>query len=184
MTKKFLLRLAIVGLVLIAALFILNTATAKAQGGDDYPPGVDPDDVYRISRELYCDVCQGVPLADCPSTQCRAWREEIADYLAAGMTESEILDTMGQRYGEKISGIPLTENNRRFTYAIPIVLALFAAAGVIFQIRRMRDKDHATSGPAVAARSAGLLEEHDRPVPDNVDPIYLERLLNLLNEEK
>jgi cytochrome c-type biogenesis protein CcmH/NrfF len=168
-------------IALFIVLMMVTTGTAFAQGGDEYPEGVDPDEVYKIARSMYCDVCQGVPLADCPSTQCRAWREEIADMLLAGYEEDEIRETFGERYGEKISGVPLDESNRLFTYAIPIALALVVAAGVGFQIFYL-GKRHETQAHQ-AAQAAGISPDFERPVPDNVDPVYLQRLLELLERE-
>jgi cytochrome c-type biogenesis protein CcmH/NrfF len=154
---------------------------AQAQGGDQYPNNVDPDEVYRIARSMYCDVCQGVPLSDCPSSQCRAWREEIADLLSQGYNETQIREQLGKRYGEKISGVPLSEDNRLFTFLVPIGLAAIIAIFVLLRTSKL------TGGlktkAAEAAASAGLLEGYDRPVPDNVDSVYLERFLTLLNEE-
>jgi cytochrome c-type biogenesis protein CcmH/NrfF len=170
--------LSIVALVVVA---MLATGTAFAQGGDEYPEGVDPDEVYRIARTMYCDVCQGVPLADCPSQQCQAWREEIADMLLAGYKEDEIRETFGERYGEKISGVPLDESNRLFTYAIPIALAIVVAAGVGLQIFFMGKRRETQAHQA--AQTAGLSPDFERPVPDNVDPVYLQRLLELLERE-
>lgn len=151
--------------------------------GDEYPAGVDPNAVYEVSREMYCDVCQGVPLADCPSQQCRAWREEIADYLLEGKNEEEIFDIMGERYGEKISGTPLTASSQRITDWVPMIL--IAALGVltVFWMTRM-SKGHQTKAFRVAGEAGTLLDLDNRPVPDNVDQTYLERFLSLLNEDK
>ena len=105
-------------------LFIAILASGSsifAQGGDRYPPNVDPDDVYDISRDLYCDVCQGVPLSDCPSGQCQAWREEIGDLLGDGLTTQEIRQHFARRYGDQVSGVPLDEGNRRFNVSCSIV---------------------------------------------------------------
>lgn len=154
--------------------------TALAQGGDRYPPGVDPNEVYKIARKLYCDVCQGVPLADCPSNQCRAWREEIADLLALGYTEAQILEHFADRYGDKVSGVPLNSSNRRLTYAVPILLVSLAALGIGWQLYRWNKRDE--NRALQVARTAGTREDFARPVPDNVDSDYLDRVLKALEE--
>ncbi len=170
--------------LLIIALFSLLagliSGTVLAQGGDRYPPGVDPDDVYQIARELRCDVCQGVPLSDCPSEQCRVWREEIADLLFEGRTDDEIMEHFAERYGDKVSGVPLTQSDRTLTYAIPILLVGVAAAGIGWQIYRWKDQE---TRALQVARSAGTRDDFERPVPDNVDPEYLDRVLSALEEQ-
>lgn len=167
-------------LIITSSMF---TGTSYAQGGDEYPPGVDPNKVYEIAREMYCDVCQGVPLSDCPSQQCRAWREEIADYLAEGKNREEIIAIMGDRYGEKISGTPLNKNTQRITDWVPIVLIGLLGVLTIFWINRMA-KGNETKAFRVAGEAGTDLDNRNRPVPDNVDPTYLDRFLSLLNEDK
>lgn len=155
----------------IIVLFAFAPAVLAQGGGERYPEGVDPTDVYRISRGLYCDVCAGVPLADCPSDQCQAWREEIADLLAAGQTESEIRQHFADRYGDKVSGVPLDDTNRFFVYAVPIALAIVALGGIGWQVRRWQVGGNRRA--LQAARQAGNISTYDRPVPDNVDPQIL-----------
>jgi cytochrome c-type biogenesis protein CcmH/NrfF len=170
--------------LIVVALLLIVLAGAediRAQGGDEYPPGVDPDQVYEISREMYCDVCQGVPLADCPSTQCRVWREEIAVYLSEGRTEDEIRTVFANRYGDKVSGTAVDDGDKLFTYLMPAGAFLLLLLGIVVIIRRW-DRDENTNA-LQAAQEAGTLEGFDRPVPDNVDLDYLERFMRMLEEK-
>lgn len=167
--------------LLVMLVFLGAQGAIFAQGGEQYPPNVDPDEVYDIASTLYCDVCQGVPLADCPSSQCRIWREEIGDLLGEGYTEEEIRRRFADRYGEKVSGIPLDPDDRRLTYAIPIVLISLMALGIGWQIYRWNGRQ---TRALEVARSAGTLVADERPVPDNVDPEYLGRVLQDLQESK
>lgn len=166
-------------LILIGA--VASSQPAGAQGGDKYPPGVTADDVYEVASEIYCDVCAGVSVAYCPSTQCQAWREEIGDLLAEGKTKDEIKQHFADRYGEKVTGVPVSDANRFLTYAIPLLLAAGAAVAVGFQVYQWRQRE---TRVLQAARTANLDANYDRPVPDNVDPAYLERLMKLLEGNK
>lgn len=167
--------------IVVLASMLLFTVPVAAQGGEEYPEGVDPTDVYRISRAMYCDVCAGVPLSDCPSDQCIAWREEIGQLLAEGQTESEIRQHFASRYGEKISGVPLDEENRLLVYVVPAVLSLLVIGGLGWQIVRWQQQ---TPAALQAARSANALSGYDRPVPDNVDINVLDRVLQDLEALK
>jgi cytochrome c-type biogenesis protein CcmH len=158
----------------LGIMSLLMVAPVAAQGGEDYPEGVDPTEVYRISRSMYCDVCEGVPLSDCPSDQCIAWREEIGQLLAEGQNESEIRQHFASRYGEKVSGVPLDEENRLFVFVIPAALSVLVIGVLGWQIWRWQQQ---TPTALQAARGAGSLEGYDRPVPDNVDPAVLARVL-------
>jgi cytochrome c-type biogenesis protein CcmH/NrfF len=153
----------------------------RGQYGDLYPPGVEPAKVYDIAEEMYCDVCEGEALAYCRSGQCQNWREEISDLLAEGRSEDEIRREFSIRYGDKVSAIPVDDEDRFLTFAIPIVLVAVAGLGVGLQIYRWRRRE---TRAQQAARAAGTLENFERPVPDNVDPVYLERLLELLENRK
>lgn len=176
------IRILLLSLSLLIIFSSIFVGTSYAQGGDEYPPGVDPDDVYNIARGMYCDVCQGVPLSDCPSQQCRAWREEIADYLLEGKNNDEILEIMGERYGEKVSGTPLNTGTQRIADWIPMILIGLLGGLTVFWIRRS-SKGNETKAFRVAGEAGTVLDPKNRPVPDNVDPTYLDRFLSLLNED-
>ena len=170
--------------LIILALFLVVVSGArdiKAQGGDEYPPDVDPDEVYEIAREMYCDVCQGVPLADCPSAQCQVWREEIAGYLSQGRSENEIRTIFANRYGDKVSGTAVDDGDKFLTYIMPAGVFFLLLLGISVIIRRW-DRSENTRALR-AAQEAGTLEGFDRPVPDNVDLDYLERFMMMLEEK-
>ncbi len=178
--KLFTRILSLVGILVFTGM-IVSSQPVSAQGGDKYPPGVTADDVYEVASQIYCDVCQGVSVAYCPSTQCQAWREEIADLLGQGKTEDEIKQHFADRYGEKVTGVPVSTANRRLTYGIPIALVIGVGLVVSFQVYQWRRRE---TRVIQVARSANLDENYDRPVPDNVDPAYLERLMKLLEGNK
>jgi hypothetical protein len=62
-----------------------------------------------------------------------------------------------------------------------VVLTLVAGVLIVWQMRRMKMQGETRA--LQAARAAGLHQEYDRPVPDNVDPDYLQRFLTLLEEK-
>jgi cytochrome c-type biogenesis protein CcmH/NrfF len=173
--------LPILALTLLAVLGIYADNVAHAQGGDRYPPGVDADEVYQIARRLYCDVCQGVPLSDCPSDQCRAWREEIAELIGEGRNEDQIRQYFSDRYGEKVSGVPLKSGNRILTFAIPLGLIGVATLGVGWQVLEWKKREDSRAMHA-ARQAETLVDDDNRPIPNNVDKNYLNRVLRDLKE--
>lgn len=150
------------------------------QFGDQYPVSVNPNDVYNVAEEMYCDVCAGVSLSYCTSGQCQAWREEISDMLADGNTEEEIRVEFAARYGDKISAVPVDDDSRFIAFALPIFLILLAGGAIIFQITRWRRKD---TQALQAARRSGTLLSNNRPVPDNVDSVLLQRILAMVDDK-
>lgn len=173
--------LLIIALAIVGLLAVYADNVAYAQGGDEYPPGVDPDKVYEIARRLYCDVCQGVPLSDCPSDQCRAWREEIAELLDLGRNEDQVREYFADRYGEKVSGVPLKSGNRLLTFGLPIALITLSTLGIGWQVFQWKKRED--SRAMHAARQADtLVDDDNRPIPNNVDSNYLNRVLRDLKE--
>ena len=168
-------------LTVLGVIAIYANNVAHAQGGDRYPPGVDADEVYQIARRLYCDVCQGVPLSDCPSDQCRAWREEIAELLGEGRSEDQIREYFADRYGEKVSGVPLKASNRLLTFGIPIGLIFVATLGTGWQVLQWKKREDSRAMHA-ARRADTLVDDDNRPIPNNVDSNYLNRVLTDLKE--
>ncbi len=166
---------AVIAVVLLSAI----AAPVMAQGGGfELPPGVTWDDVNAIARKMYCDVCEGVPLDECESVACRQWREEIARQLGEGRTEGEIIDLFVERYGADVASLPRSTGDRLLAFAVPVLLALVIAIVGGMQVQQMRRKGR-QAGQMVRRTTAQLSE---RPVPDDVDPAYVERLHAELGE--
>ena len=74
----------VVALVLLISLIPIS---AFAQGS-----GPSDDDVNEVARQLYCPVCENIPLDTCGTAACEQWRGIIRDKLAEGWTADEILN--------------------------------------------------------------------------------------------
>jgi cytochrome c-type biogenesis protein CcmH len=70
-------------------LFVgVGLATAQTREPTD-------DEVNAIARELYCPVCENVPLDVCPTQACQQWRATIKEKLTAGWNEDQIKQYFG-----------------------------------------------------------------------------------------
>ncbi len=164
---------ALVWWVGVLVLLSLNMRPVAAQGGEFVlPPGVTWDDVNKIARKMYCDVCEGIPLDECESVACRQWREEIARQLGEGRTEDEIIDYFVERYGADVASVPRDRTDRAIAFGVPVAIALLLALVGVGQVRRLQRRGQQAG--ATARRSAARPQA--RPVPDDVDPALLERL--------
>lgn len=170
--------------VALISVFLLSFAPAVVaqMSGEVLPPGVTADDVYRISNKMYCEVCAGVPLSDCPSVTCRAWRQEIARLLGEGYSDSDIKSYFAENYGSAVTGVPLKTEDRNIGLGLPALLIVLA--GVVIGGRLLLLYQRGESRALQAARAAGLRSDYDRPVPDNVDADALERFMRLVEERK
>ncbi len=175
---------------LAAGIFTLavGAVLAQTEGGAPPPPtAVDPEALIgapdgppitgeilierteELSSRMRCPVCQALSVADSPSLSALAIKEEVRDLLAAGYTESQVIDYFERAYGEFIRLAPKPVGFNLVVWWAPAV-ALLAGAGLVFLRLRRRP---ALREP-VAASPAGTA-----PPPatgDNDLSDYLERV--------
>lgn len=87
------------------------------------PPA--PDRVQQLSERLRCPVCKSVSVAESPSDTAATMRQVVAEQVAAGRTDEQIIDHFRARYGDWV----LLDPPRRGT-TLPLWLAPPAAAAV------------------------------------------------------
>jgi len=128
-------------LLLTAVLNLALPVTAFAQ---DTPPGTPTDDdVNAIARQLFCPVCENVPLDVCGTQACAQWRELIREKLAEGWSEDEIKQYFVDHYGARVLSEPPPEGFNWLAYLIP-PLAFLAGAFFLyrgFMVWRQVDED-------------------------------------------
>ena len=94
-------------------------------------PTPSDDEVNAIARQLYCPVCENIPLDVCPTTACHQWRELIRQMLAEGKTEAEIKQYFVDYYGARVLSEPPTTGINWLVYVVPPV-AFLAGATLLF----------------------------------------------------
>jgi cytochrome c-type biogenesis protein CcmH len=161
------IRLAAVALiVLIAALGVVAVASAQ-DGGDTPPPDgetVTDDEVNAIAEQLYCPVCENVPLDVCGTKACADWRDEIRTMLQEGRSEDEIKAYFSDRYGRRVLATPERTGIDLLVWILPPVGVLIGAAVLVLALRRMAP----TSLKAQPA-AGGITY-------DDLDPEYVARI--------
>lgn len=130
--------------VLLAFMLSIVFVSARAQEN-----GPSDDEVNAIARELYCPVCENVPLDVCPTQACEQWRATIREKLVEGWNEQQIKDYFVEQYGARVLATPPAEGLNWLVYVLPPV-AFLAGAAVLFQaIRSWRTDEPAPSPPAI-----------------------------------
>ncbi len=129
------------------------------------------DAVNAIAKDLYCPVCENIPLDVCPTQACIDWREDIREQLAAGITRQQIIDSFVARYGERVIGTPQDPFLRALALVTPWIVGLIALGTAAMTFRRWRG----ASRPPVA--QPGLPLTH-------TDEDYRQRLENDLRERR
>jgi cytochrome c-type biogenesis protein CcmH len=140
--------------LLAAASVFFFTTQARAQQPS---PPVSDDQVNAVARELYCPVCENIPLDVCPTTACAKWRDLIRVKLGDGWTKQQIKDYFALQYGDRVLAAPPARGLNWAVYVLPPLFILGGVVLVISILRRTRKagaqpvQDLQTPGPAQPA---------------------------------
>lgn len=126
---------------------------------------ISADEVNAIAKDLYCPVCENIPLDTCGTAACEDWRYEIRLQLADGATEQEIVDDFISRFGERVVGTPQDPVLRAMSLVTPWVLV----GGLIFAVVTMiRGKDKPKpAAPVVSVSSEAVSDDDYRNMLEN-----------------
>ncbi len=120
---------------------ILHITAAYAQVAAPTPRPVTDDEVNRISRGLYCPVCQNITLEVCPTEACARWREQVRDLLTEGKTEPEIRQYFIDRFGMRTVGLPTDPTGQLLSVGVPLALVLVVGGLLAFNILSRRRRN-------------------------------------------
>lgn len=144
---KMFIRIAIFA-SLACALLVLALHSAATVSAQQPQPNVD-DEVLRISKNLYCPVCTGVPLDVCETQACVQWRALIREKLVAGESEAQIRQYFVAQYGDRVLGAPPPEGFNLSAYLLPVVVLLIGGVILFFTARSwLKRPQAATNAPA------------------------------------
>ena len=90
------------------------------------------DQVNAIAKQLYCPVCENIPLDVCPTQACAQWRELIREKLSAGWTEDEIKNYFVDQYGDRVMAEPPPRGFNWLAYIVPLLVFII---GIILLYR-------------------------------------------------
>jgi cytochrome c-type biogenesis protein CcmH len=118
--------------LLVALLFLGAAGPAYAQ---DPTPEISDDQVNEIAKQMYCPVCENVPLDVCPTQACHQWRELIRQKLGEGWSEVQIKAYFAEQYGDRVLAEPPARGLNWMFYVLP---PLVFVLGAVFTVRLMR----------------------------------------------
>jgi cytochrome c-type biogenesis protein CcmH len=147
-------------LLAIFAVLLLTSATSADTPEPGYP---SDDDVNQVARQLYCPVCENIPLDVCPTTACSQWRDLIGEKLADGWSEAQIKQYFVDQYGDRVLSEPPRRGLHWLVYILPPVFFL-AGIYVVFRVlRSMRTptSESAEENTTSPAENAALTDDDD-----------------------
>lgn len=153
---------ALLSLTLVANLLTGQFAPQQA-GSEPLAPELEAR-VQKLGKELRCAVCQGLSVADSPSSMARAQLDMVRELVASGKSDQEVRDYFVARYGEWVLLQPKAEG---FNWLVWLGPGLLVVGGFFVILRQLkRGPEQAAAAPAAPAPSAPTAD-------DTVDP-YLQ----------
>ncbi len=137
--------------ILFMVVVLLVLAVPVAAQSDTPAKPVTADDVNAIARQMYCPVCENIPLDVCSTAACAQWRDEIRIQLEQGRTEQEIKNDFVGRYGDRVVGTPQDPTLRALSLVTPwVIAALVVLLTAVMLVRWWRGRHlvPATAGGA------------------------------------
>lgn len=122
--KKTQLNFILLGVLLTLALTVVVANPVNAQD-----PTPSDDEVNAIAKQLYCPVCENIPLDTCGTQACKQWRGIIRDKLGEGWSEAEIKQYFVDQYGDRVLAEPPRRGLNWLAYIVPP--AAFAAGAYL-----------------------------------------------------
>lgn len=141
--------------VLLALLTLVSLPAAlPAAAQETIPSGnISADEVNAVARQLYCPVCENIPLDVCGTAACAQWRDEIRIQLEEGRTPQQVIDDFVLRFGERVVGTPQDPLLRALSLVTPWVIGAIAVLVAVVLLSRWNKGRRAR--PVTAATPAG-----------------------------
>jgi cytochrome c-type biogenesis protein CcmH len=152
------------GLVLLWTLLFAPPPSAAQGNATPTPRPVTMAEVNAASQNLYCPVCENLPLAVCYTDACEDWKQQVRDLLAQGYSNEQIEQYFVERFGQKTVGTPTTPIAQLLTVGLPV--ALIALIGVLIvvnllQWRRRKLMAGESSADAIAHTTSAAPADDD-----------------------
>lgn len=119
---------------LFASLFLITSCGSSAEATPDI--NISNDDVNEVASQLYCPICENVPLDVCPSTACADWRELIRKLMSEGRSDAEIKQYFADQYGWKVLSMPPRVGFNWLLYVLPPIIIIGGGTLVALSIRK------------------------------------------------
>jgi cytochrome c-type biogenesis protein CcmH len=156
--KKFVVVAILAGLMMLA---FTNLAWAQ-----DPQPGQPTDDqVNAIAKQLYCPVCENIPLDVCGTQACAQWRDLIREKLGQGWSEAQIKQYFVDQYGDRVLAAPPARGLNWLVYIVPPVAILL---GAYLLYRAFRSWNRPSPAPLDADRSAAPADDYVRRLEEEL----------------
>jgi cytochrome c-type biogenesis protein CcmH len=130
----------------------------------------------EVAGLLRCPVCQGLSVADSPSTMASNMRAQVKELVAAGYDEEQILSYFERSYGEFVRLKPPLRGVNWLVWLAPLLGLLLGAVVIAWALRAPR-----AAAAEAPADDAGIAVPAPLPGPDTLpaDPVLARCVLRV-----
>jgi cytochrome c-type biogenesis protein CcmH len=135
-------------------LFVLTLLQVKVPDIAEAPKGVPiagamlDQRTNEVASLLRCPVCQGLSVADSPSTMAQDMKHQVREFLARGYTQEQILAYFEKSYGQFVLLKPKFTGVSTLVWLLPVAALIFGAVVVLSKAKQLEKGPEET---AVAA---------------------------------
>ena len=143
-------------------LFLLVVALGAPQG----PPLSGPVLEQRtqdVAALLRCPVCQGMSIADSPSTVALDMKHQVRDMLAKGYTQEQILAYFERSYGQFVLLKPKFQGVAALVWLLPMAALIFGAIVVVAKAKQLEKRPEKAAEAADDPYLARVREMVEKP---------------------
>jgi len=126
--------------VLILLFFLLPGLAYAGEAKDLAEDPVLEKRMIGLAENLRCLVCQNESLASSHSELAEDLRREVREQMQKGMSDQEIIDYLVARYGDYVLFDPPVKSYTLLLWYGPFALLLVAFAGLMWQLRKRKNK--------------------------------------------
>jgi cytochrome c-type biogenesis protein CcmH len=117
----------------------------------------------ELSRELRCMVCQNQSIDDSEAPLARDLRLLVRERIAAGDSDTQVIDFLVARYGEFVLLKPRFESHTLLLWLLPPVVLFGGGLALWAQQRRRKTTDQSSAG--LSAEEQARIERLIGPEP-------------------
>ena len=128
-------------ILLLLALLQVNAPDAEQIVGAPHGVALQGAALDRRTMEiaslLRCPVCQGMSVADSPSTVALDMKAQVRELLARGYSEEQILSYFERSYGEFVLLKPKFRGVNALVWVLPLLALLIGVVLVSLKLRKL-----------------------------------------------
>jgi len=114
-----------------------------------------------LASELRCVDCEGLSVAESSTASARQQRRDIEARIRRGESDEEIRQVYVDRFGESILLKPSSDGIGVIVWALPVVVLLVGAGGLVLALRRWQRQPRLVATDADEALVAKAREADD-----------------------